>query len=149
MKGGLDATGSLGKDKSNEGIDSTKFDVLYQLNPGSPLSNQSINVILRIAYNQLGRLNSDSKETFVKDVAHVIDYVLNEGKSEKERKKMKLPDAELIKWLNVIGPLTTLSETGVLNIPESDADKYSFSVDASEDGESETVYILPRLDVRS
>jgi hypothetical protein len=126
-----------------------KFEDLKDLIPGDSLSAQSIDVILRIAYDQLGRLNSDSKETFVKDIAHVIDYVLNERKSEKEKKKMKLPDAKLIKWLNVIGPLTTLSETGVLNIPDSDADKYSISVAASEDGESDTVYMIPRLDVSS
>jgi len=126
-----------------------KFEDLKDLIPGDSLSVESINVILRIAYNQLGRLNSDSKETFLKNMAHVIDYVLNERKSDNEKKKLKLPDAELIKWLNVIGPLTTLSETCVLNIPESDADRYSISVAASVDGESETVYMIPRLDVSS
>ena len=62
---------------------------------------------------------------------------------------MKLPDAKLINWLNVIGPLTTLSETGVLDIPDSDAAKYSISVAALVDGESETVYLIPHLDVSS
>ena len=126
-----------------------KFEDLKDLIPGESLSVESINVILRIVYDQLGRLNSDFKETFAKDFAHVIDYVLNERKSETEKQKMKLPDVELIKWLNVIGPLTTLSETGILNIPDSDAEKYSISVAASEDGESDTVYMIPRLDVRS
>jgi hypothetical protein len=118
MKGGLDATGSLGKDKSNEGIDSTKFDVLYQLNPGSPLTKDSCCEIWKLAFSSLYRLDAIAKSTFLGAIADLIDYVLNEDSPIENKRKVKKPSTEIVSWLNLFGSLAAVVDDGVIDLPD-------------------------------
>jgi hypothetical protein len=122
-----------------------KFQSILALIPGNMLENESIAEIIRVSLALLVHLEAKSKATLLKDMSILLDYVMNEAGGRKKKK----PNIEVVKWLNLLGPLLAIHENTTVDVPHvasNGEDRVSFSV-AGADG-SVIDIVIPRCNVR-
>lgn len=124
---------------------SAKFESFVELIPGATITETTLQEIVDRTFNLLLHLNAVSKVSFLQDCVVLLEFVSNMENEKKAKKKQ--PDADLLTWLNVIGPLVELLVTKTCSAPlVPDSDSLSISFDDGEGGEA-SVFLLPRRDV--
>jgi hypothetical protein len=123
--------------------DNSKVKSLLDLGPGDALEFESLSTVIQLFDTFLKNLDAKSKSTLLEDLANLLCFM-----SKKKKGKKKSPNAEVVAWLNILGPLIIKhdkKELDMSNVELIDLETISFSISSADGAVSDI--LLPRFDV--